>query len=97
LKDQHASPGSRHKTLVLEEGLTWQPISVNHEDAQFLETKRFSAEEIARLFLVPPHMIGAEIKGSMTYTNAETRGSTSPSSRHSSAGKCTSNTCPTRS
>lgn len=73
LKEAQASPGRRHKTLVLEEGLEFQALGVSHEDSQFIESKRFTTEEIARVFGVPGHMIGAEITGSMTYSNSETR------------------------
>jgi HK97 family phage portal protein len=46
------------KVAVLEEGLKWQQISVSPEDAQMLESRRFSVEEIARIFRVPPPIIG---------------------------------------
>jgi HK97 family phage portal protein len=73
LSDKHSGAGRRHKTLVLEEDLKFQPLGISHEDSQFIEVRRFGIEEIARVFGVPPAMIGAEIKGSMTYSNAETR------------------------
>jgi len=53
--------------------LKFDPIGVSHEDSQFIESRRFTTEEVARIFGVPPHMIGAEVQGSMTYANAETR------------------------
>ena len=46
------------KVVVLEEGVEYQPISIPPEEAQFLETRKFQIDEIARLFRVPPHMIG---------------------------------------
>lgn len=67
----HTGRGKRHATVVLEGGLKFEPIGVSHEDAQFIESHRFNVEEIARIFGVPPHMIGADIKGSMTYSNSE--------------------------
>jgi HK97 family phage portal protein len=67
----HAARGRRHRTLILEEGLEFQALGVSHEDSQFIEVRRFTTEEIARIFGVPPHMIGADIKGSMTYSNSE--------------------------
>jgi HK97 family phage portal protein len=73
IAEQHASPGRRHRTLLLEEGLTFAPLGVTNDEAQFLESRRFSTEEIARMFLVPPHMIGGDTRGSMTYSNAETQ------------------------
>jgi HK97 family phage portal protein len=67
----HTGRGQRHKTLVLEQGMTFQPIGVTHEDAQFIEVRRFTTEEVARIFGVPPHMIGGDIRGSLTYSNSE--------------------------
>ena len=46
------------KVVVLEEGLEYQQITIAPEEAQFLETRKFQIDEIARLFRVPPHMIG---------------------------------------
>ena len=46
------------KVVVLEEGVEYQPITIPPEEAQFLETRKFQIDEIARLFRVPPHMIG---------------------------------------
>lgn len=52
--------GSRnsHRVAVLEEGMKYTPISIAPNEAQFLETRRFQLDEIARIFRVPPHMIG---------------------------------------
>jgi hypothetical protein len=71
LERRHVEPGQRHKTILLEEGMEWAPIGISHEDSQFLESRRFTTEEIARIFGVPPHMIGSDIKDSMTYSNSE--------------------------
>lgn len=45
------------KTAVLEEGVEYQQLSVNQNDAQFLETRKFQIAEIARIFRVPLHML----------------------------------------
>lgn len=45
-------------TPVLTGGMKVVPLSLNAEDAQLLETRQFGVEEIARIFGVPPHMIG---------------------------------------
>ena len=47
-----------HKTAILEEGMKYTPISIPNNEAQFLETRKFQVEEIARLYRVPLHMIG---------------------------------------
>lgn len=46
------------KIAVLEEGMKYTPISIPPEQAQFLETRKFQIDEIARIFRIPPHMIG---------------------------------------
>ena len=50
--------GNANKIAVLEEGMKYTPISISPEQAQFLETRKFQIDEIARIFRVPPHMIG---------------------------------------
>ena len=50
--------GNSNKVAVLEEGMKYTPISISPEQAQFLETRKFQIDEIARIFRVPPHMIG---------------------------------------
>jgi HK97 family phage portal protein len=59
----------QYSTAVLEEGLTFKPITIHPADAQFLETRRFQLNEIARLFRVPPSMLGDLERA--TYSNAE--------------------------
>lgn len=44
--------------LLLDNGVTWQSINFNPDDAQMLESRAFSVEEICRLFGVPPFMVG---------------------------------------
>ena len=46
------------KIAVLEEGMKYTPISISPDQAQFLETRKFQMNEIARIFRIPPHMIG---------------------------------------
>lgn len=50
--------GNSHKVAVLEEGTKYTPISIPNNEAQFLETRKFQIEEIARLYRVPLHMVG---------------------------------------
>lgn len=60
------------KALVLDQGITWQQISVSPEDAELLASRRFTVEELARLFGCPPPIIGDLSHG--TFTNSETAG-----------------------
>ena len=50
--------GNANKVAVLEEGMKYTPISISPNEAQFLETRKFQIDEIARIFRIPPHMIG---------------------------------------
>ena len=43
---------------VLEEGLDIKTIGIEPEAAQFLQTRQFQVSEIARMFRIPPHMLG---------------------------------------
>lgn len=55
-----------HRIAVLEEGMKYQPIGISPEQAQFLETRKFQINEIARIFRVPPHMVGDLEKSSFS-------------------------------
>tara|TARA_Y100001973_G_scaffold21186_1_gene31325 strand:- start:2422 stop:3612 length:1191 start_codon:yes stop_codon:yes gene_type:complete len=46
-----------NSTIILEEGLSFTPISISPEQAQFLASRQFSIEEVARIFNIPPHML----------------------------------------
>ena len=54
------------KVAVLEEGMTYQQIGIPPEEAQFLETRKFQVDEIARLYRIPPHMVGDLDKSSFS-------------------------------
>lgn len=55
-----------HKIAVLEEGMKYQQIGIPPEEAQFLETRKFQINEIARLYRIPPHMVGDLDKSSFS-------------------------------
>ena len=61
-----AGSGNSHRVAVLEEGLKYTPISISPNEAQFLETRKFQIDEIARIFRVPPHMVGDLEKSSFS-------------------------------
>lgn len=46
-----------HEVAVLDSGVKFQQLSIHPEDAQFIESRRFQIQEIARMFGVPPHML----------------------------------------
>ena len=55
-----------HKVALLEEGMKFHQIGIPPEQAQFLETRKFQINEIARIFRVPPHMVGDLEKSSFS-------------------------------
>lgn len=63
---QFGGSANSNKIAVLEEGLKYTPISISPEQAQFLETRKFQINEIARIFRVPPHMVGDLEKSSFS-------------------------------
>ncbi len=58
LQEKYAGAMNAGRPMLLDNGLKWQSISINPEDAQMLESRAFSVEEICRFFGVPPHMVG---------------------------------------
>ncbi len=50
--------GNAHRVAVLEESMKFHAIGIPPEQAQFLETRKFQINEIARIFRVPPHLVG---------------------------------------
>jgi len=64
---------NRGKTIILEEGMTWQAVGLTNEDAQLLESRKFNLEDILRVYRIPPHIAGHLDK--MSYNNIEQLGS----------------------
>jgi len=59
------------RPMVLDNGLTWSQLSINPQDAQMLESRKFSGEQICRIFGVPPAMVGFGDKASNWGTGKE--------------------------
>jgi len=55
--DDRCSGENAHGTVLLEEGMKWEKITLSSDDAQFLETRKFQIPEIARFFRMPLHKI----------------------------------------
>ena len=68
-ENTHRGLDNAHRVAILEEGLDWVPMSMPLNDAQFIEQRRFSLEEIARIFRVPLHMVGDLSRA--TFSNIE--------------------------
>lgn len=56
--DRHGGPGQSSKPMLLVGGAKIQPLSMNADDAQLIQTRMFQIEDIARIFGVPAFMIG---------------------------------------
>lgn len=57
-KQKYSGSANAHNTLILEEGMKFEAMSLTNEQSQFIETRKFQISDIARWFRVPPHMIG---------------------------------------
>ena len=68
-----AAVRGRREPAVLGAGLKYSPIQVRPDESQFLETQRFTVAQIARVYGVPPEMIGGDAGGNLTYANTEQR------------------------
>lgn len=56
--DAQAGLANSGKTAMLEMGLKWQPLSMTSQDVEFIASRTFQLNAVARLWRVPPHMIG---------------------------------------
>ena len=68
-RETHAGTRSARKVVVLEEGMKADPLAASAEDSEVLDSRRFAAEEIARLFGVPPPLVG--IWNYSSFTNSQ--------------------------
>jgi HK97 family phage portal protein len=66
----HRGSGKAGKVLILDNGLKWESIQISPEDAELLDSRKFSAIEIFRLYQVPPPLAGDFSHSS--FTNSET-------------------------
>jgi HK97 family phage portal protein len=71
---RHAGANKSFLPVVLGGGAKFQPISLTLEDAQFLQSRRFTSEQIATLLGVPPHLLGIVDKTTSWGTGIEAQG-----------------------
>jgi len=71
--NNYSKIGDANKTLILEEGLKFNTISMSNEASQFLSSRQFSIEEICRIFNVPPHMLADLSKSSFSNIQEQSR------------------------
>lgn len=70
----HGGLRRSHLPAVLTSGAKWRPLSVTPEQAQFLESRKFSVTEVARWYRVPPHLIGDVERSTSWGTGIEEQG-----------------------
>lgn len=71
LEEFRAGGEQEGKNLILEEGMDYARIAMTAEDAQWIESRKFSRTDIAMFFGVPPHMIGDTEKSTSWGTGIE--------------------------
>lgn len=72
LEDNYQGVDNAFGILVLEDGLDWVKTGLTSQESQFLETRKFQVEEVARIFGVPPHLLWALDRA--TFNNIEELG-----------------------
>lgn len=71
-ESRHAGAGNAGRVMILTDGMKFQPFDITPEDAELLASRKFSVEEICRLFQVPPPLV--QDYSHNTFTNSETAG-----------------------
>ena len=72
-RENYTNVNDSNKTMVLEEGLKFQQISLSNEASQFLKSREFSISEIARLYNLPPHLLRDLTKSSFNNISEQSR------------------------
>ena len=67
-QEAYSGAGNARKTPILEEGMTWSAISISPEDAEVLASRRFTVEELCRVYQVPPPIVQDYSHGTFTNT-----------------------------
>jgi len=70
-QESHSGPYMAGKVGILSGGAAFKPLSLNAQDAQLLEARRFNVEDIARIFRVPLSLLGHPTQGAMSYASVE--------------------------
>jgi HK97 family phage portal protein len=68
---KHRGLGRSHRPAVLMNGMKAQQLTVNPADSQMLDQRRFAVEEVARIFRVPPFMLGVSENAAMAFASIE--------------------------
>lgn len=71
LREKYMGSVRQGVPMLLDGGLKWVPLSIDPADAQMLESRKYSGEQVCRLFGVPPAMVGYGDKASNWGTGKE--------------------------
>jgi HK97 family phage portal protein len=71
---RHGGSANAHRIAILSGDVEFKPLSMPLEDAQFLQQRQLSAQEVCRVFRVPPWVVGAPVGDSLTYATTEQQG-----------------------
>lgn len=69
-----ASHGGRRRPAFLGGGLKWRQVSINPNESQFLETRKLNTSQVARIWRIPPYMIGDVEKSTSWGSGIEEQG-----------------------
>lgn len=70
-REMYSGPANAGKVALLDNGLKFSKLAISPQDAQLLESRKFTVTEIARLFGIPPHLLGDIEKSSSWGTGIE--------------------------
>ena len=70
-QESHSGPYMAGKVGILSGGAAFKPLTLNAQDAQLLEARKFNVEDIARIFRVPLTLLGHPVAGAMSYSSVE--------------------------
>ncbi|MCH8275892.1 MAG: phage portal protein [Armatimonadetes bacterium] len=70
--EEQQTGANRHRPALLEDGLEYEAIGLTREDAQYVESRKFTGLQIARMFRIQPHLVG--ILDRATFSNIEAQG-----------------------
>lgn len=81
-ENRHAGSDNKGKTALLHGGLDLETLPISNEDAQWLESRKFQAKEVAAWFNLPPHKLGDESRTSYNSLETEERSYLTTSLKH---------------
>jgi HK97 family phage portal protein len=73
-RDKLTGLAHAHDVAILDSGAKWQPIGIPPQDSQFIESRKFQVTEVARLYGIPPHMLGDVEKSTSWGSGIEQQG-----------------------